>query len=92
MIGDPVQLPATVISIRAGKEFEYDKSLMKRLMSAGYPVHMLKVQYRMNPKISCFPSDEFYGGQLIDAEVCEKNTKSSHEMRVAKYMFVRCCD
>ena len=69
MIGDPVQLPATVISQRARRKFEYDKSLMKRLMSAGYPVHMLNVQYRMNPRISAFPSNEFYGGKLLDADV-----------------------
>eukprot|EP00803_Ostreobium_quekettii_P007947 evm.model.scf_520.6 EVM.evm.TU.scf_520.6 scf_520:61854-71225(+) len=76
MIGDPVQLPATVISQRAGREYEYDKSLMKRLMSAGYPVHMLNVQYRMNPMISCFPSSEFYGGKLLDAESVSDETKS----------------
>ena len=36
-VGDPVQLPATVISRRA-IEYNYDNSLFKRLQLAGYPV------------------------------------------------------
>jgi hypothetical protein len=37
LVGDPVQLPATVISSRA-VEHGYDKSLFKRLQSSGFPV------------------------------------------------------
>ena len=37
LVGDPVQLPATVISRRA-IEYNYDNSLFKRLQLAGYPV------------------------------------------------------
>ena len=37
LVGDPVQLPATVISRRA-LEYNYDNSLFKRLQTAGYPV------------------------------------------------------
>lgn len=36
-MGDPVQLPATVISRRA-LEYNYDTSLFKRLQAGGYPV------------------------------------------------------
>jgi senataxin len=54
-VGDPEQLPATVISSRA-TEHGYDTSLFKRLQGAGYPVRMLNVQYRMHPRISAFPS------------------------------------
>lgn len=68
MVGDPIQLPATVLSDRA-RNFEYNKSCFKRLMNAGYPVHMLNVQYRMNPAISAFPSREFYNGKLLDDDV-----------------------
>lgn len=36
-MGDPIQLPATVMSQRA-LGHGYDRSLFKRLQSAGYPV------------------------------------------------------
>nr|CAD1824573.1 unnamed protein product [Ananas comosus var. bracteatus] len=66
-VGDPVQLPATVISPTAEK-FGYGTSLFKRFQEAGFPVQMLNVQYRMHPKISIFPSKEFYGGSLQDGD------------------------
>lgn len=65
MVGDPIQLPATVMSKRA-VEANYQQSLFKRLQDAGYPVHVLKVQYRMNPIISRFASDTFYEGKIED--------------------------
>lgn len=34
-------------------------SLFERLERAGYPVHMLTVQYRMHPEIRAFPSGGF---------------------------------
>lgn len=43
LIGDPVQLPATVISKRAVKA-NFEQSLFKRLQDAGYPVHILQVR------------------------------------------------
>lgn len=39
LVGDPVQLPATVISKRA-VEFGYDISMFKRLQEAGHPVQV----------------------------------------------------
>lgn len=68
LVGDPVQLPATVISSTAVQQ-RYDVSMFKRLQSSGYPVNVLDVQYRMNPAISVFPSQEFYQGRLKDGEV-----------------------
>ncbi|KAG9444226.1 hypothetical protein H6P81_015566 [Aristolochia fimbriata] len=65
LVGDPVQLPATVISQTAQK-FGYDMSLFKRFQMAGYPVQMLKTQYRMHPEIRNFPSKEFYSDSLDD--------------------------
>ncbi|KAJ6420823.1 hypothetical protein OIU84_028234 [Salix udensis] len=50
LVGDPVQLPATVISPTAGK-FGYGTSLFERFQRAGYPVNMLKMQYRMHPEL-----------------------------------------
>ncbi len=37
LVGDPVQLPATVISDRADKH-GYSTSLFKRLQTSGFPV------------------------------------------------------
>ena len=51
LIGDPNQLPATVFS-RKSIDHKYDQSLFERLMKSGYPVNVLKTQYRMHPEIS----------------------------------------
>ncbi|CAN0547209.1 unnamed protein product, partial [Ectocarpus sp. 12 AP-2014] len=66
LVGDPRQLPATVISQRAAR-LNLEVSLFERLERAGYPVHMLTVQYRMHPEIRAFPSARFYNGRLTDA-------------------------
>jgi senataxin len=65
LVGDPIQLPATVLSDVA-KSHGYDTSLFKRLQAAGHPVHVLKTQYRMHPEIRAFPSREFYAEALED--------------------------
>ncbi|CAI0375634.1 unnamed protein product [Linum tenue] len=74
LVGDPVQLPATVISSTASK-FGYCTSLFERFQRAGYPVNMLKMQYRMHPEIRHFPSREFYDEALQDATDMEVKTK-----------------
>ncbi|XP_031111945.1 probable helicase MAGATAMA 3 [Ipomoea triloba] len=74
LVGDPVQLPATVISTVAEK-LGYGTSLFKRLQKAGYPVQMLKTQYRMHPEIRNFPSREFYDEALEDGPDVEEQTK-----------------
>lgn len=81
LVGDPVQLPATVISPVAEK-FGYGMSLFKRFQRAGYPVQMLRTQYRMNPEIRSFPSREFYHEALEDGPDVEEQTKRSwHKFR-----------
>jgi senataxin len=66
LVGDPKQLPPTVLSQSAAK-FGYDQSLFVR-MQQNHPdwVHLLDMQYRMHPEISKFPSKEFYEGLLQD--------------------------
>ena len=66
LVGDPQQLPATVLSTRA-KEGLLERSLFERLQKTGHPVRMLAVQYRMHPEIRTFPSTYFYHGALQDA-------------------------
>jgi superfamily I DNA and/or RNA helicase len=64
VVGDPLQLPATVLSRRA-TELGLTKSLHERLMyDCGYEHVMLEVQYRMNPEISAFPSMRFYKSKI----------------------------
>ncbi|KAK9279538.1 hypothetical protein L1049_013217 [Liquidambar formosana] len=74
LIGDPVQLPATVISPIA-ENFGYGMSLFKRFQRAGYPVQMLKTQYRMHPEIRSFPSREFYAEALEDGPDVKDQTE-----------------
>ncbi|KAF3108378.1 DEAD-box type RNA helicase [Orbilia oligospora] len=66
MVGDPKQLPPTVLSREASK-FAYEQSLFVR-MQKNHPesVHLLSIQYRMHPAISSFPSEMFYNSQLED--------------------------
>jgi len=64
LIGDIQQLPATVISQDAEK-LRFGRSLMERLIECcNQPSSMLKVQYRMRPEISSWPSQKYYQSQL----------------------------
>ncbi|KAF4346363.1 hypothetical protein G4B88_003394 [Cannabis sativa] len=67
LVGDPQQLPATVISKAAGTLL-YSRSLLERFQLAGCPTILLSVQYRMHPQIREFPSRYFYQGRLTDSE------------------------
>ncbi|KAE8349387.1 SEN1 N terminal-domain-containing protein [Aspergillus coremiiformis] len=66
LVGDPKQLPPTVLSKVASK-FQYEQSLFVRMQS-NYPrdVHLLDTQYRMHPAISAYPRNAFYEGKLQD--------------------------
>ncbi|KAK8139529.1 hypothetical protein PG984_000652 [Apiospora sp. TS-2023a] len=66
LVGDPKQLPPTVLNQRAAR-FGYDQSLFVRMQRnhESY-VHLLDTQYRMHPEISRFPAQEFYEGKLLN--------------------------
>ena len=68
LVGDPKQLPPTVLSREAAR-FQYEQSLFVRMQS-NHPddVHLLDTQYRMHPEISLFPSQAFYDGRLLDGQ------------------------
>lgn len=40
--------------------------MFERLSSLGYKKHLLNVQYRMHPSISCFPNSKFYSNKISD--------------------------
>ena len=68
LIGDHLQLPPHCDSQTAGFK-GLSVSLFERLMMLpGIAKVALSIQYRMHPSISRWPSDEFYGGSLQNAE------------------------
>lgn len=68
LVGDPKQLPPTVLSREAAR-FQYEQSLFVRMqVNHQNDVHLLDTQYRMHPEISVFPSKSFYDGKLLDGE------------------------
>uniref|UniRef100_A0AAZ3RKU9 Senataxin n=1 Tax=Oncorhynchus tshawytscha TaxID=74940 RepID=A0AAZ3RKU9_ONCTS len=82
LVGDPHQLPPTVISQKA-KELKYGQSLMARLVKnldryckenkKPSPVVFLSCQYRMHPEICEFPSKHIYCKALkTDIETAER--------------------
>lgn len=88
-MGDPKQLPPTVLSTEAGN-FDYDKSLFVRILKA-HPdaMHILDTQYRMHPNISLFPRAFFYDNVLKDAPGMElKTARKWHSTEhLPPYMF-----
>ena len=93
LVGDPKQLPSTVLSPRA-KRFGLDRSVQERLMFGGgdgarWKYQMLSVQYRMHPEISQFPSRRFYGNQLGDGECVRLRRNMAPLMQGQPYCFLQ---
>lgn len=83
LVGDPKQLPPTVLSQSAAR-FGYDQSLFVR-MQRNHPndVHLLDTQYRMHPEISAYPSAQFYEGRLYDGnDMGALRTQKWHESKL----------
>ncbi|KAG2155818.1 SEN1 N terminal-domain-containing protein [Suillus bovinus] len=75
MVGDPQQLPPTVLSQEACK-YRYNQSLFVRLQKhRPDAVQLLSIQYRMHPDISRLPSRIFYQGRLLDGPDMDVKTK-----------------
>lgn len=60
LVGDPQQLPATVIS----KNSSFERSLFERFELSGHRKFLLETQYRMRSELCEFPSLYFYHGRL----------------------------
>ncbi|XP_024633064.1 uncharacterized protein [Medicago truncatula] len=80
MVGDPKQLPATVLSNIASK-FRFECSMFERLQKAGHPVIMLTEQYRMHPEICKFPSLHFYDNKLLNGSQMSSKSAPFHETK-----------
>ncbi|CAI9534234.1 unnamed protein product [Staurois parvus] len=82
LVGDPEQLPPTVISMKA-EELGYGQSLMSRLCQileasgTNTPIMRLTIQYRMHPDICLFPSKHFYNSMLKTDRAIEEVRCSS---------------
>jgi len=63
LVGDHCQLGPVVLCKNAAKA-GLKISLFERLVKLKIKPHMLQVQYRMHPKLSEFPSNTFYDGNL----------------------------
>ncbi|GLV34424.1 Senataxin [Carabus blaptoides fortunei] len=89
LVGDPAQLPATVLSQEA-KQLGYGNSLFYRIQKCfehlpENPIRMLKTQYRMHPEICKFPNEHFYFGKLINSSAFIDNRDANnacHRYRV----------
>lgn len=92
LVGDPLQLPATILSQTAGT-LGLGKSLQERLMiDCRYPHVMLDVQYRMKPDICQFPSRRFYQSRLLNGSNVIQESYGRHSRRVLggrPYTFVQ---
>ena len=76
IVGDHCQLGPVVLCKNAAKA-GLKISLFERLVKLKIKPHMLQVQYRMHPKLSEFPSNTFYDGNLQNGITAEdrKNYK-----------------
>ncbi|KAG9121572.1 DEAD-box type RNA helicase [Ceratobasidium sp. 392] len=77
LVGDPQQLPPTVIS-QLASGLDYNQSLFVRLQRQNpNSVHLLSIQYRMHPTISAVPSRLFYQGRLQDGPDMAQRTQQA---------------
>ncbi|KAK2465188.1 hypothetical protein APHAL10511_002542 [Amanita phalloides] len=79
LVGDPQQLPPTVISQEASR-YNYNQSLFVRLQKQRpEAMQLLNIQYRMHPEISRLPSRVFYQNRLQDGpDMASKTAQPWH--------------
>ena len=74
VVGDPRQLPPTVIDLGC-KEAGLGISWMEKVYNLhSQKVHLLDTQYRMDPLILKFPNQEFYGNRIQSGEIINNRT------------------
>lgn len=77
MVGDHIQLPATVFFPYA-TQTKYNRSLFERLIDNGFPKQVLSIQYRMERNIRKFVGQTFYEDLLTDSTLNKKNIDQSN--------------
>jgi AAA domain len=83
LVGDPLQLPATVMSRRAAEK-GLSRSLQERLMYGCKRDHVvLAEQYRMHPDISSFPSRQFYQRRVVNGSNVRQAHYGHNQVRLA---------
>ena len=88
LVGDPKQLPVLSFS-REAKRCNANRSLFERLQQNGWPIHLLRYQYRMHEEIASFPSKLFYDDLLITSN-CVRNRSAKpwhHHHAFPPYLF-----
>jgi senataxin len=71
IVGDPKQLPVMAFA-RSAERCKSDRPLFERLHQNGWPINLLRIQYRMHESINAFPSKNFYEGNLITGDSVKK--------------------
>ncbi|KAM0736268.1 putative helicase senataxin [Formica fusca] len=92
LVGDPNQLPATILSQQA-KKLGLDQSVFSRIQNAfamqqKNPIIMLNMQYRMDYAISYWPNKYFYDGRLRNM-VEHRMNFPFHSYRVLDHDFMQ---
>jgi len=82
LVGDPNQLPVMTFSPDAAR-CNADRSLFDRLHAIGWPVNMLRIQYRMHPAIVHFPSKTFYNDNLITCDMIHNRSPAIWHNHIA---------
>ncbi|KAK6242402.1 hypothetical protein SCA6_007791 [Theobroma cacao] len=93
LFGDEWQLPATVLS-NVSDAAGFGRSLFQRLTTLGHLKHLLSIQYRMHPSISCFPNARFYSNQILDAPCVKHRSYEKHYLpwpMFGPYSFINVC-
>ncbi|KAK6252192.1 hypothetical protein QUC31_013912 [Theobroma cacao] len=93
LVGDECQLPATVVS-NVSSEAGFGRSLFERLSTLGHSKHLLNIQYRMHPSISCFPNASFYYNRILDAPCVKHRSYEKHYLpwpMFGPYSFINVC-
>lgn len=68
LVGDPNQLPATLLSVEAQKAQRGVSTMQRLLQQCGHKYYLLDTQYRMHPEIAAYPNSTFYQNQLFNSE------------------------
>lgn len=78
VMGDPKQLPSTVVDVRCESAGFGSSWLSKILKLKPSKVHLLDTQYRMHPLILEFPNREFYRGRIRTGDNVLDRTLKPH--------------